>query len=222
MNERQKRENERNIRSNDFLQENKADFAVNKVANIKIPELKRRVAKSQEIYQKQIAGGGNLRQNYTLIEDYYDDLRDEMRDVRGFARSIAQTNPGFDDKFRIPSGNAKRKIIAAARVFSDEAEEVKETFLDCGMDEDFIADLRAKADTLEQALNQNEAAIGETAGTTDALGAEISEASQIVEFLNPIVRRLYRNNPDKLTGWIYASKIERHTPKPRKPSEAPA
>lgn len=222
MNARQKRENERNIRSNDFLQENKGDFAANKIAAMKIPELKRRVAKAQELFQQQIAGGGDLRQNYTQIEDYFDDLKDEMRDVRGFARSIGQSNPGFEDKFRIPSGNVKRKIIAAARVFADEAEEVKETFLDCGMDEDFITDLRAKADTLEEALNQADATIGETVGATDALGTEILEANQIVEFLNPIVRRLYRNNPSKLTGWVYASRVERHAPKPRLPVEKPA
>lgn len=222
MNERQKRENERNIRSNDFLQENKADFAANKIAAMKIPELKRRVAKTQEIFQKQIAGGGELRQNYTLIEDCYDDLKDEMRDVRGFARSIAQHNPGFEDKFRIPSGNIKRKMIAAARVFAEAAEEVKETFLDCGMDDDFIQTLHTKADALEQALNQSEATIGDNPGATDQLGTEISEANQIVEFINPIVRRLYRNHPDKLTGWIYASKIERHTPKARSTAEKTA
>lgn len=215
MNDRQKRESERNIRANDFLQENKADFAANQIATTKIAGLAQRVAKTQTEYQNQIAGDGSIRQDYTEVDDAYQAMRDEMEDVRNFARLMAESEPGIENKFRIPAGNVKLRDLAAARVFADEAAKIEQKFVGLGLDEDFIEQLRDKADALEESLADVEASTGERVGATDSLAVEIKETNKIIDFLDPIVRRIYRPNPAKLSAWDYASHIERHTPKPR-------
>ena len=50
---------------------------------------------------------------------------------------------------------------------------------------------------------------------TSTLEQDIDAASDTVESIAPIVKRVYRSNPTKLAAWLYASHVERHTPKPR-------
>jgi hypothetical protein len=216
MNDRQKRESERNIRANDFLQENKADFASNSVAPGKIAELAQRVAKTQTEYQNQIAGDGSVRQDYTEVEDAYQAMRDEMEDVRSFARLMAESEPGIENKFRIPAGNVKLRDLAAARVFADEAAKIEQKFVGLGLDEDFVEQLRGAADTLEEALADAASSTGTRVGATSSLTVEIKATNNIIDFLDPIVRRTYRANPAKLSAWNYASHVERYTPKSKK------
>ena len=215
MDSRQQRENERNVRSEQFLTENQADFANNQVATAKIADLKAKNAKVAEIAQKQMAGDTSVRQDYVNYQDVFDELLGEMRSVRDFAESISRTVPGLEKKFRLPRSGGKPAVLIAAEVFADDAQQYKETFLDYGMDADFIEHLRAKAADAQAALNRAEASIGERVGATDTLEIEVKAASDIVLSLDPIVRRIYRDNPTKLAAWDYASRLERHTPKPR-------
>lgn len=222
MDGRQRRETERNIRSNDFLTENTADFATIPMAMTLITELTARIAKVQQAFEEQLAGDGSIRQDYDVVKDTFQDLLDDMRDIAGFARSIGRAVPGLEELFRIPPGSGKRKLIAEAAVFADNAEAHKQSFLDYGMDKNFITDLRAKAAALETALNEAATSTGERVGATDTLEVDVKAASVAVESIDPIVKMVYRNNPAKLAAWKFASHVERHTPKPQTPKSPPA
>ncbi len=215
MDSRQRRENERNVRAGVFLDENAADFAGNAVAAAKIAELRHRVGKSEQEFQKQLAGDGAIRQDYNIYRDKYDAMVGEMRDIRDFATAMADDITGLEKKFRLPRTGGKSAMIAAAYVFADEAAEYEQQFLEYGMDAGFIADLRTKADAAKESVSTAETSTGERIGATDNLEEEISKANKIVETIDPIVRRLYRTNSTKLAAWDYASHVERHTPKPR-------
>lgn len=217
MDDRQLRQTERNIRVNDFLALNLDDFSSNAVATAKITALSGQVAKIQREHQNQLSGSTNIRQNYTLAGDAYDVLIDAMRDIRDFAKSMAQEVPGLETKFRLPRTGRKLGLIAAARVFAEDAEAIKQQFIDYGMDEDFIEDLTAKANTLEQSLSEAKSSVGNRVGATDSLEQEISQTNKLVQSLDPIVRRTYRNNLTKLSAWYYASHVERRIPVPRTP-----
>ncbi len=215
MDSRQRRENDRNVRSSNFLTENAADFASNAVATAKIAALQNKVAQTETELQKQIAGDGSVRQDYSVYKDNYDRMLDEMRGIRDFADSMAQDIPGLEKKFRIPKTGGKTAVIAAAYVFADEAEIYRQQFLDYGMDADFITDLRAGADAARQSAAAAKATTGSRVGATDTLEIEIRDANKIVETIDPIVRRTYRADPTKLAAWTFASHLERHTPIPR-------
>lgn len=217
MNGRQMRETERNIRSEEFLTQNAADFSAIAVAAQMTADLTAKLAKVQQEYQRQIGGGDQMRHDYDIVKDSYDALLADMRSIRDFARSIARRIPGFEEFFRVPVGSGKRKLIAAARVFADNAEPRRQDFFDYGLDEDFITDLRAQAAALETALNEAAESTGERVGATDTLEIDVDAATDIVEAIDPIVRRVYRSNPTNLAAWTYASHVERHTPVPRPP-----
>ena len=214
MNGKQRRETDRNIRANDFLTENAADFSGNAVARAKIAALAAKNAKVALEIQNQMSGETNVRHDYAAVDDAFETLLDEMRDIRDFADSMAKEDAGLSKKFRVPLNGGKRNLIAAARVNADDAAQYKQMFIDYGLDATFIEDLRAKADAAEQALNAAGASTGDKVGATDTLAQDVKETSSIVESIDPIVRRVFRNNPTKLAAWTFASHIERHTPQP--------
>lgn len=214
---RQMRETERNIRSEDILRTNAADFSDITAAARMIADLTAQVAKVQQEYRKQIESGGDARQDYDLVRDNYDALLAEMRDVRNTAVSIGRTITGFEEMFRLPPGRGRRALIAAARVFVDNARQHETEFDNYGMNADFFANLRSIADALENALDEAAASTGERVGATDTLEIDVDAASDIVEAINPIVQRVYRDNPSKLAAWNFARRVERHTPVPRTP-----
>lgn len=215
MDDRQRRENERNIRVKDFLSTNLHDFAQNAVAQEKITFLAEKVSSTQLEHQKQISGDDELRHELSIVRDAHDELLGAMRDVRDFAQSMAEENPSLENRFRLPRHGGRLALISSARAFASDAEDYKRMFIDYGMDADFIIDLRTKADALEEALAEADASLDDRIGETDTIEQEISQANKMVEILDPIVRRAYRDNPTKLAAWVYASHVERYAPKPR-------
>lgn len=215
MNDEQRRENERNIRSDDFLTENSSDFTGILMAVTLIQELTTRTANGRQAFENQLAGDSDVRRDYDVVRSTYRALLADMREIAGLARSIGRQVVGFEELFQVPPGSGKRRLVAEAAVFADNGQAQRQLFLDAGMEADFVADLQAKAAALETALNEAAASTGERVGATDTLGADISAASDAVEMLDPIVRRVYRNDRAKLAAWVFASHVERHTPKPR-------
>lgn len=216
MNDRQRRENERNIRSAHLLNENIRDFLPNVVAKLKIAALNRQMALIEASIQKPFSGNA-FRYDYTIVEDAFDALFDELRGMRDFARSMERDIRGLENKFRLPTGSDKRKYIDAARVFIKDAEEFKELFMDYGIDKDFMEGLETKADALEQAANDVDDALRDQTGVITTFEQQFAEANNLIKSLDPIVRWTYRANPVKRAAWIYVSHVERRTPEPTRP-----
>lgn len=215
MNDEERRQTERNIRSNDLLTENSGDFTGIPMVVTLMQELTTRTANVRQAFENQLAGDSDVRQDYDVVRETYRSLLVDMREIAALARSIGRRVVGFEELFRVPPGSGKRKLIAEAAVFADNAQTHRQQFLDYGMDAGFITDLQAKAAALETALNEAAASTGERVGATDTLGADVSAASDAVEMLDPIVKMVYRSDRAKLAAWVFASHIERHTPKPR-------
>jgi hypothetical protein len=209
------RENERNIKSDDFLQENKNDFTGNTFATAQIAALKVKVAESNEASEEQIASDGNARAFYDIAEDANEKLKDIMDDVIDFAVTLADEIEGIEEKFRRVRTGGKRGRIARARVFAAEAEPHKALFIGRGLEGNFIEALNTNADALEQALANAVSETGKRVGSTDKKRLSIKDASKIVTSLDPIVRKRYRDNPAKLAAWIFASHVQRDAQPPQ-------
>jgi hypothetical protein len=225
MNAKQRRETDRNIRARDFLTENIADFSANTVAKNKIAALVVQCVQVEQEYQKQMSGDVNIKQDYATADASFAALLAAMRELRDFANSIAREIPELAKKFRLPVSLSRRAVIAAARVNAADAAPYEETFVAYGLPAAFADDLRAKADDAETTLNTAEAATGVKVGATDTLAVSVKAANTTVETLDPIVRRVYRDNPTKLAAWNYAAHVQRHTPVPfphRRPKTKPA
>ena len=213
------REAERNIRSNDFLQENKADFTGNAFATAKIAELKAETELSANVREEQISSDGGARQNYDIAEAANDALELAMRDISDFAVTMGDEVEGIEEQFRIVRTGGKRVRLARARAFAADALEHRALFIERGLESNFIDELNAKADALEQALAN---AVSKTADRVGAVGTKLEshkKQKKIIEQLDPIIRRHYRNNTAKLAAWDFASKVQRdEQPKPKPPT----
>jgi hypothetical protein len=214
MSSRPNRENERNIRANDFLQESKVDFTENTYATTQIAVLDVKVAESEDAIEEQISSDGGARQQYDIAEDANEKLKDAMRDVADFAVTLADQIDGIEEKFRFVRTGGKRARIARARAFAADALPYEALFTGRGLEENFIQDLNAKADTLEQALANAVAETAKRVGSTGKRRLSIKEASKIVASLDPIVRKRYRDDPAKLAAWTFASHVQRD-PQPK-------
>lgn len=203
------RENERNIRSSDFLQENKIDYDANAFATAQMEQLKTNLETTGDLRELQISSDGGARQNYDIAAEANAELEEVMRDVADYAATMGDEIEGIEEKFRFPRSGGKRGRIARARVFAADALPHEAMFTGRGMEANFIELLNTRADRLEQALAS---AISETArrvGSTESIMQTHKDSNKIVQTLDPIVRKRYRNNPAKLAAWIFASRVQR-------------
>lgn len=215
MSSRFNREAERNIRSNDFLQENKTDFTANTFVTAKVEELKTELETMGDWREEQISSDGGARQNYDIAEEANESLKELMRDVADLAVTMGDDIEGIEEKFRFTRTGGKRARIARARAFATDAAEHRAMFVDRGLESNFIDELNARADALEQALENAVSKTADRVGAVESKMQSHKKQKKIIEQLDPIIRKLYRNNPAKLAAWKFASKIQRDDdPKP--------
>ena len=113
------------------------------------------------------------------------------------------------------SGGKRGRI---SRAFAIDAAAHKKLFTARGLEDDFIEDLAAKADRLEQSLASAVTKTGERIGATESKLQAHKDANKIITNLDPIIRRHYRGNPAKLAAWNFASHVQRdEKPKAEKP-----
>jgi len=211
------REGERNIRANDFLQEDKADFAANTFATAQITALDAEIANTGNFYEEQISNDGGARQNYNIAAQAEVALKQAMDDIVDFAETMADEIEGIEEKFRRPRSGGKRGRIARARAFAADALQYKDIFIERGLDANFITALNAKADALEQSLANAVSETGARIGATESKMQSHKKANKIITALDPIVRKRYRDNPAKLAAWNFASHVQRDDQPKAKP-----
>ncbi len=221
MNDKEQRQAEMSIRATDFFAPQINDFSHNTVAAAKITGLSERITNINLNREAQIAGTGAAKQKTSLSDTHYDELKDAMRDIVGFAGSIARDHEGLENKFRMPRSTGKRNLIAAARVFATDAATFEELFISYGMPSGFIENLRTKAESLEQSMSEASSAKELKVGARSELNVQVKEAVDLVRQLDPIVRMVYRNDATNLAAWTFASHVQRDDkPKPKPPTPA--
>ena len=151
------------------------------------------------------------------------DARESLRDYLEYIAEIWRVSydevGGAANKYRVMPGNNDQNLIAAGRAFAATLDADKQVFTNQGVENTFITKIQDKADALEQAVIQAEAAQGEKVGTNAAFAEPARAARKLVDKLAPTVKRVYRNNPRKLSEWLVASHIERPPKKKSKDTD---
>src|SRR5258707_8178911 len=111
MNDRVTRRYEMFVRAKTFGQDNAADFTAGSAAATRFANL------AQIINQLDTAKAGQKRDGVTAKEVLFDALRLDMQNIARTARAIAQDQPGFADKFRLPVNPAQTALLTTADVF---------------------------------------------------------------------------------------------------------
>ena len=140
---------------------------------------------------------------------------DHMRPVAVIAGQKLREQPEFK-LLRLPPWNVKGpRLTAAARDMANAAEKFTDLFVQGGLPTDFVAQLRAAADELDQSIDVRGQSRGMRAGATVGLKAETKSAKGLIQVLDSLVRpKLGAGNDELLRQWQLASHIQRaRTPK---------
>jgi hypothetical protein len=208
MNDRIRRLYEMFSRVLNFMTANAADFQAIPFVAATVAELNTEAAKISALAADKTQFTAASKDSTIFRGDARDALRDAMDDIVDVWKSASTSNNDAQNKFRMPRGS-DQNIIAAAKAFATEAETNKQIFIERGMPDDFIVDLRAKSSAFETAVNAAESVRGVRVGTNAAFDEPTQKCQKLVSDLEPAVKRTYRSNPQKMAEWTVARHVER-------------
>jgi hypothetical protein len=148
-----------------------------------------------------------------------DELERSLKAISRTARSISQSVPGMEQKFRFSRDLKDQDLLTAARMFASDALPLEAEFVKRGLPADFLDDLNEDITAFEETLTRR------TQGTTTHINATatiddlIERGMNKVRELDPVMRNLYAANTGKLAAWLSASRVERA---PRRTPQPPA
>lgn len=138
------------------------------------------------------------------------DLRNNhMRPIAVIASQKLREAPEFTKLVLPPLKVLAPVLTVAARDMANAAEQYTELFVKEGLAPDFVAQLRAAADALDQSLIKRGQNVGQRAFATKGLEMETKEARALIRQLDSLVRPKLTANPELLREWEVASHIKR-------------
>ena len=132
-----------------------------------------------------------------------------MRPIAIIAYQRLREQPDFK-LLRLPPWKVRGQgLIAAARDMANAAEKNVELFMEEGLDPEFVAELRAAVDRLEQSVDARGQGRVQRAGATAGLKSETKRARARIRLLDSLVRPKLRTNDVLLREWQVAIHIPR-------------
>jgi hypothetical protein len=166
----------------------------------------------------EVSGTGESRQGTATRNEARAALREDLEAITRTARVMAQDIPGLDDKFRLPRGNNDSQLLSAGRAYAADALPLKAQFLAHEMPADFLEDLAADIEAMEQSMAEQSMGESRRIASGAALDDAIDRGNQVVRKLDAIVKNKYVNNRAVLAEWASASHTER-APRRKKGTE---
>lgn len=216
MNDRQRRLYEMFLRVISFMTANAANFITIPLVDTIVTTLDVETQKIAALAEEKVTDTATAKDATIFRGDARDALRDAMQDIADMWRSMADEHGGAVNRFRVPYGS-DQLLIDTARSFADELPLYQAAFIARGMPAGFITDLTTKTNTFAAKITGSENARRERVGTNAGFEDPIKACKTGVEKLEPIVKMVYRTNPQKLAEWLVASHVERPPKSSSKP-----
>ena len=138
------------------------------------------------------------------------ELHDFLRTIAHTARSVGMDDPELKGKFRMPAGNlSDQALLSTARSFAAAATPLKESFVAYGLSADFADTFGQKIAALEEHAVRHNTSKSARASDNAGLAAALDELDAEVERLDTIMRNTFANDPETLTAWDLARRLER-------------
>ena len=209
MKDLERRRHETFLRVQVFASENAAQFPSESFAGEQFAVIKDVLEGLETHTSAQAAGLGASRQGTTSKAAARDELMRTLEAISRTARPMAATMPGLADKFRVPHNQSNQAVIAAARAFAAAALPLKDEFIKRGMRPDFLDDLEADIQALEEAITHKIESRGSHVASTATIDDLIERGMRALRELDPIMRNIFADDPAKLAAWLSASRVER-------------
>ena len=130
-----------------------------------------------------------------------------MRPIATVAAAQLKQVPEFV-AFKMPPANStSRQLIAAAGAMAAAAAAYEKTFIDAGVPEDFVAELRAAADALDASVTNRGTTSTLQSGATAGLRAESSRGREAVRVLDSLIEPQIAGNTVLLVQWKTAKRF---------------
>ena len=162
-------------------------------------------------------GGGTTAKAVLL-----DALRLDLKNIARTGRALAEDDPGLADRFRAPANSSLPALTTAATAYLKELADpaLVARFVAHELPADFVTDLQADLDALDNAQDDQETVRETGVSGTASIDRLVAEGMKAVTCLDAIMHNKYARVPEKLRAWQSASHIER-APQRAKPAAAP-
>jgi hypothetical protein len=141
-----------------------------------------------------------------------------LRAIRNTARIIKDDDPAFVNTFHLPDRQSAQAILTAGRVFARDIEAVAARFIEHELPETLVADLKARLDAYEQAIQHREVGKVESAGARAMIEGAIDSANAAARKLDVLVANKLRDDHEAMAEWERARQVP---PRRRKRAVAP-
>ena len=221
MNDRQNRRIQTLRRVHDLSLERRSDFAPTSVATQLFAIVKNSLDEVEGHAASQTASSGASRQGTATREQARLAVREDLKAISRTAAIMTDKFPGLDEKFRMPREDNDQDLLSAGNAFIAEATPLAAEFIAHEMPADFLDDLRADLQALEEAMSAQSTGKGQRIAAGVGMDESIDTGMAAVRKLNAIMRNKYANNPAVLAQWISASHTERDPRHKDVPSSTP-
>ena len=116
-----------------------------------------------------------------------DALRNRLEAIARSAREIADSTPGLEDKFVLPTAATDQELLTAGRLFVRDAEPFTAQFIALALPQTFVNDLTQVVDNFERALRERAAGKSENTAAKASIEAALASGLAAVRKLDVIV-----------------------------------
>lgn len=208
-------------RQDAFMADNAADFPASSAGDTARLANRAIIDEINALAAQQVSGGSSAAASMSNKDEDLDELMLMLRNMNRAANAFEDEVSGSNLKFRMPRNRSEQNILATARAFHADSEDLKDTFIEYGLATRFRTDLQAKIDEIEQAGAQADTGAEQRAGATGGLVDAARRGMANSRKMDAIVRIKYSNNPGKLAAWTVASHLERAPKRAAPPTPPP-
>lgn len=152
------------------------------------------------------SGQSAARENAASKTDARQALWDALDAVSRIARAVADDAPAFKGKFLLPD-RSDHAMVTSAHSFATDAGPLAGTFRLHGLPSGFAADLRAKADALERAMNARGVTRTRRAASRAGIASALQRATAAIRRLDVIVANRAPDDPTVQAAWAAARRV---------------
>lgn len=136
-------------------------------------------------------------------------LRELLERIRRTARSISETMPEVEAKFRLPRNSGDQELLGVARAVATDAIPLKNEFISYAMPPDFLEELGELIEEFRTALTTQQTGRSSRVAATAAIDDTLEEALSAVRRLHSIVHNTFADDVALLAAWTSARHVRR-------------
>src|SRR5437763_7479063 len=136
----------------------------------------------------QASGLSTTRQSTQSLAAARDQLERDLKAISRTARSISNSIPGLESKFRTPNKLKDQDLLTTARMVAADALPLKTEFTKRGLPASFLDDLLEDIAAFEQALTQREQGKETHVNASATIDDLIERGTKTVRELDPLMR----------------------------------